>query len=243
MPDLQQHLTGTMGLSRAVADYFTSRKRPAGNEYWLNQSTYMSTAPGYVFIPAYFDLLIRQGVQPEDLMNDDLIGAMESILQSAGKLEYRKISYDGHLEECRSILERSGAGGNLNKVENELVNRPFSTVPPRFRSLRRANTFLYTFGIGKFDFDLLFTSWELIVPLLLMLDDFSDIDKDIAEADENCLLDGGPINENFFLLNAVVEKLFLSLHNINPILANYLRSMKNEAVARNMLLIMTKGVS
>lgn len=242
MSDLQQHLTGTLGLGSQVVDFFISRKRPEGNEYWLNQSTYMSSAPGYVFIPAYLDLLVRQGIRADELLTDSFVIPMEHVLQSAGKLEYRKITHARHLDECRAILKNAGvADDNIANVERELVNRPFNDIPAKFRSLRRANTFLYTFAVARFDLNLLFTSWELVVPLLLLLDDFSDIDKDIADGDENCLLDGGPVMENFFELTGVVEKLLSGLSTINPDLAAYLRGMKNEAVARNMLLIMSKG--
>ena len=244
MPDSLPNLINVLGLEPGTADFFSTRKVPQGNEYWLNKASYVSSAPGYLFIPVYFDLLIKQKVDTKALLANDLLVTMEAVLKSAGKLEYKKITHAQHIDECRTILKNAGVlGTNIVRVEHELVNRPFAKIDSRFTSLRRANTFLYTFGGRKLDFAILHSTWELIVPLFLMLDDFSDIEKDMAERDENCLLDGGHIHENFFELNALADLLIKATSRINPSLASYLNEVKSESVARNMLPILVKGTS
>jgi hypothetical protein len=244
MPETLPNLTDTLGLEPGIAGFFSTRKVPQGNEYWLNMANYISAAPGYLFIPVYFDLLIKQNIDAKVLLTEDLLVTMEAVLKSAGKLEYRKITHAQHIDECRKILKDAGVlDKNITRVEHDLVNRPFAKIHSRFSSLRRANTFLYAFAGRKLDFGLLHSTWELIVPLFLMLDDFSDIEKDMAEHEENCLLDGAHVYENFFELNALADMLIKSTSKINPSLASYLAGMKSESVARNMLPILVKGTS
>src|SRR5688572_13380982 len=141
MPETLPNLVNTLGLGPGTADFFSKRKVPHGNEYWLNKASYVSSAPGYLFIPVYFDLLIKQGVDAKALLAEELIVTMEAILKSAGKLEYKKISHAKHIEECRAILKTAGVlDMNITRVEHDLVDRPFAKIHSRFSSLRRANT-------------------------------------------------------------------------------------------------------
>jgi hypothetical protein len=235
-------LTDRLGLDPLVANLFFNRRLPANNEYWLKRSGYISLSTGYIFIPAFFDLLLKKGFDAQIILAEDLLMTMERILQSAGKMEYKMIDPLQHVNNCRQVLMTAGVSEKeIQATELLLVDRPFSRIPSRFTALRRANTFLYTFAGRSIDFETLFVAWEALVPLLLMLDDFADIKEDQAGREENCLLNGGAVGDNFFELIAISEKLIESLRPANSPLADYLKGLKDEAVARNMLAIMKMG--
>lgn len=242
MSELTEHFTETLGMGADVVEFFSNRPVPEHNDYWLSQTQYVSKALGFVFVPAYIDLLIKQGISASLLLTDGFLLPMERILNSAGALEHKRISSDEHIKECRIILRNAGlTEGQIQLAENNLVNRPFHMIPARYKSLQRGNTFLYSFSGTSIDPDLVFRTWEYTVPLFLILDDFQDIAHDLVEGEENCLLDKGSINENFFELSAAVDLLLGKLKPINAALSKYLVSLKREAVARNMLIILSKG--
>src|SRR5688500_6631155 len=129
MPDTLPDLISALGLEPGTADLFSRRKVLHGNEYWLNKARYVSSAPGYLFIPVYFDLLIKQKLDAKVLLTEDLLVTMEAVLKSAGKLEYEKITHAQHIDECRKILTGAGVlDKNIAKVEHDLVNRPFEKI-------------------------------------------------------------------------------------------------------------------
>jgi hypothetical protein len=244
MSAIQNILIDKLGLQPFIAEFFVRRKLPGNNDYWLNRSNYVSLSTGYIFIPVFFDSLVKRGIPANEILGEDLLLTMERVLQSAGRMEYKKISGEEHIQDCRSLLlEANVSSAEVERAEAKLVHRPFRELPARFAALRRANTFLYTFGGSTFDFDIIFHTWEMVLPLLLMLDDFADLEEDILNGEENCLLDGGGVTENMFELVAHCERMLNELSEINPLLSIYLRSLKDEAVARNMLSIMMKGTT
>jgi hypothetical protein len=235
-------LTDNLGISPKVAGLFVNRRLPPENEYWSKRSGYVSLSTGYIFIPVFFDLLIKKGFDATVVLSEDLLATMENILQSAGRMEYKMIDPVQHVANCRRILEEAGISDtDIRRSEERLVDRSFARIPSKYKALQRANTFLYTFAGRPVDFDDLFTTWELLIPLMLMLDDFTDVEEDHAAREENCLLDSGNIPDNFFELIAISSKLLVDLASLNAPLATYLKGLKDEALARNMLGIMKMG--
>jgi hypothetical protein len=243
MPVSEAILIEQLGIEPQIAQFFVQRKRPGNNEYWLKQTHYVSLSTGYIFIPVFFDLLVKKGLSVESLLAENFLVTMESILQSAGRMEYRKISEAEHVLGCRLCLAQSGyTEDEIEAVEKKLVYRSFSRVPSRYTSLRRANTFLYLFAGREADFERISDTWELLLPLLLILDDFADLEQDQVAGEENCLLDGGKITENMFELIGCAGNMIRELATINVVLSTYLTKLKDEAVARNMLKIMSKAM-
>jgi hypothetical protein len=241
MPVSAALLIEKLGIDPPTADFFVQRRMPGNNEYWSRQTHFVSVSTGYIFIPVFFDLLIKEGLAAEKILAEDRLLTMENILQSAGRMEYKKVSMAQHIADCRSVLMKTGLSEeNIDAAERMLVHRPFTKVPTRFASLRRANTFLYVFADDQAHYGLIFKSWELLLPLLLMLDDFADLEQDHAAGEENCLLDDGRVTDNFFELVRCAESMLDELSKINKLLADYLRKLKDEAVARNLLTIMGK---
>jgi hypothetical protein len=239
---IEQILTEQLGLEASIASLFAGRALPGNNEYWSNRREYVSLSTGYIFIPVFFDLLAKRGLPTSTILSEDLLLVMEDILQSAGRMEYGRITSSQHIADCRQTLIHAGVGeGQIMRAEEQLIQRPFTVIPQRFTALKRANTFLYTFAGRRIDFELVFNSWEMILPLLLILDDFTDLAEDQASGEENCLLDGGNVADNFFELVGYCNQLLIELNLYNPALANYLRGLKNEATAMNMLSIFTQG--
>ena len=242
MPVSEVLLIEKLGIDPPTAEFFVQRRKPGNNEYWLKQTHFVSLSTGYIFIPVFFDLLIKNGLPPEKMLAEELLLKMEGILQSAGRMEYKKISMAQHIDDCRALLRAGGlSDGNIKTAEQILVQRAFTRVPSRFTSLRRANTFLYVFAVHGNDYEVIFKTWELLLPLLLMLDDFADLEQDYDAGEENCLLDGGKVIDNLFELVRCADTMLAELKKINGPLADYLRKLKDEAVARNLLTIMSKA--
>jgi hypothetical protein len=242
MHSIEHILTNQLGVDPSTAALFARRRLPGNNEYWTNRKDYISLSTGYIFIPVFFDLLAKRGLPTTAILSEDLLLVMEEVLQSAGRMEYSRITTSQHLLDCRQTLVKAGVSeADITNAEEKLVRRSFTLIPDRFIALRRANTFLYIFAGRRVDFELVFNSWELVLPLLLMLDDFTDLAEDQAAGEENCLLDGGQVTNNFFELVRYCNQLLTELSVHNPLLAGYLRGLKNEATARNMLSIMTQG--
>jgi hypothetical protein len=242
MHSIEHILTSQLGVDPSTAAFFARRRLPGDNEYWTNRKSYVSLSTGYIFIPVFFDLLAKRGLSITTIHSEDLLLVMEDVLRSAGRMEYSRITASQHIADCRQTLGKAGVSdADIAKAEERLVLRPFKLIPDRFNALRRANTFLYIFAGQRVDFELVFNSWEMVLPLLLMLDDFTDLAEDRAAGEENCLLDGGQIADNFFELIRYCNQLLNELSFHNPQLADYLRGLKNEATARNMLSIMTQG--
>lgn len=168
-------------------------------------------------MPLFYDLLIRQGVPTEALLAETHLTAVEEILDSVARFEFGEQPYTAHLRTCRQTLAARGvSAARILAIEQQLVGRPFREVPPAFTALARANTFLYATALISDDFALLHHTWESVMPLLLFLDDVTDLAEDQAKGEENCLLQGGTPTESFFTLYPVLARFVTQLEPLHP---------------------------
>ncbi|NBO59062.1 MAG: hypothetical protein EBU73_09050, partial [Chitinophagia bacterium] len=79
------------GVDLHIGAKFVDRPVPLNNLYWKNRTIYLPGAPGYIFIPIYFDILRRSGASLDELFDESFLQSSESILHSAALHEYEEI--------------------------------------------------------------------------------------------------------------------------------------------------------
>jgi hypothetical protein len=241
MPNLKYYLETNLGIDRNVIESLCNREVPANNEYWKGRTSFLSQSPGYLFIPILLDLFLKSDLDPCVLSESHLL-LIEDILNSAARQEAQKITYVQHHEECKTILHRFGISDQeILKIEQGLVKRPFRLFPSKFKSLQRANTYLYSGALFPNDYDLIFHVWECVMPLFLFMDDLTDLSEDIVIQSENCLLDSDDVENSFFILHPLMAESIKPLEKINDCLYEELNQMRQEAIAATLKGMLLSG--
>lgn len=231
MSELQHYLKNDLGIHNNTIEFLCSRQVPKNNEYWMGRKDFISRSPGYLFIPILLDLFLKSNLGATVLSELHLL-LIEEILDSAARQESGRITYANHHQECKGILHSIGISAEeIIKIEQSLVNRPFTLFPDNYKSLRRANSYLYSAILFPNEYDLIFSFWESIMPLFLFLDDLTDLPQDSASHSENCLLDSPDLENNFFTLNPLIAESIKPVENINGVLYKELNRMRQEAIA------------
>lgn len=241
MPPLQNYLKQDLGIHPDVIELLCSREVPKNNEYWKGRKSYLSHSPGYLFLPILLDLLLKSKVGTSVLSESHLL-LIEKVLHSAACQEAGSITYMQHHQECRNILYQAGiAEGEIRKIEESLINRAFTLFPEKYKSLRRANSFLYSAALFPNHYDLFFHFWESVMPLFLFLDDLTDLAEDLVNKSENCLLDSSSIENNFFALHTIIAESIKPLEIVNWQLYQELNKLRQEAVASTLGGVLLSG--
>ena len=195
-------LTDQLGVDSDIARFFVDRPVPQDNRYWKGRLLYVAQGNGYLFIPLVYDILYRLGVPKEALLEEAHIRLMESVLDSAGKVEFDGLSGATHVEACREIL--------LGSVRNpwlwrELLDyfekgQPTATLGLPVPPLNRADTFL--FSLCNLDMNESLTRsflkyWYALIAFFLMMDDVMDWEEDKKLGEENAILHLGDGPEAF----------------------------------------------
>lgn len=226
----------TLSLDARVTATFAHRQIPRLNAYWQKRTDYITTSPGYYFIPVYFDLLVRQGVPGSALLAESTLTAMEEILDSVARLERKHFDFFVHREHCRQSLSKRGISNlEIAVIENQLVNKPFEKIPENFQALTRANTFLYAVALASPDYSLIFRTWENLMPLILFLDDVEDLKEDQKAGEENSLLEGPGIEESFFQLHPILLTLTQNLQPINRVVYHHFNELRLRALVKGIV--------
>jgi hypothetical protein len=229
MSPLLTYLEFDLGIDPGIAELLCNRPVPENNEYWKRRNTYLSKSPGYLFIPILMDLLLKSKSN-QSTISEQHLQLIEKILHHAALQERTESGYSQLRIDCQNILQAMGVSGDeIKKIEN-LVDRPFSIFPPKYKSLQRANTFLYSAALFPNDHDLVFGHWESVMPLFLFLDDLTDLQDDIANQSENCLLDSPNIENNFFELYPLFASSIKPLQKINIKIYQELDKLRQEAI-------------
>jgi len=241
MPAFQNYLKNDLGIDTRVIELLCAREVPKNNAYWKGRKTYVSQSPGYLFIPIHLDLLLKSNVGVSVLSEAHVL-LIEKILHSAACQEAGSITYMQHHEECQNILRQVGISKEeIRKIEESLINRPFTLFPEKYKSLRRANSFLYSAALFPNHYDLFFHFWESVMPLFLFLDDLTDLAEDVANKAENCLLDSPSIENNFFALHSIISVSIKPLEIVNSKLYHELNKLRQEAVASTLGGVLLSG--
>jgi hypothetical protein len=223
------------GVDLEIGACYVDRKIPEGNLYWKDRTIYLPSAPGYIFMPIFADLLIRAGAKKEMLLADKLLSTAENILHSAAQLEHKKITWEQHVAQVLLIKPHPSAQtlfGNLDQYLSQ-GPKPKSTgagLGTKFPSLNRADTYLVlltTLDNDSFDLKLALDAWYSLMTYFLIMDDLADIKDDLKNNEENAFIDAGLDQHGVSIINEMINDSIDIMNRINPVMANRIDHKKS----------------
>lgn len=217
------------GVDLEIGSRFVDRAVPKDNLYWKNRSIYLSSAPGYFFIPIVFDLFHRCGADKHELLSEPLLLLQESILHSAAKLEHRLIDWETHVQE---VVEAVSPSMCRPQFEEELIHYMHRSLPVKdigsrlgtpFSSLNRADSYLFVLLALRspaLDLGRAIEGWYALMTYFLILDDLADIKDDLRQGEENVLLDAGMNERGIQVIGGMIDNSVQVMNTINPVMGN-----------------------
>ncbi len=219
-----------------IARYFVDRRVPAHNLYWKNRTIYLPSAPGYIFIPIYFDLLLRSGADKTELLNNHSAEVSEFILNSAARLESKQIRWKEHIEEIQnhllSHIQRKSFYDSVSQYlfQEKPIKQANMDLGTAYPSLNRADSYLFLLSAlqsPSLKEAVAVDAWYALMTYFLILDDLSDIKEDLQNQEENVLIDAGINQQGIHEINSMLSKSIEVLAKVNPILSERLEKQKN----------------
>lgn len=223
-------------LDLSVARFFVDRSVPKGNLYWKNRTIYLPSAPGYIFIPVYFDLLLRSGAEKSELLSEETVRDSEFILHSAARMEAKQIRWKQHIEEIQAQLIVKVHRIELYKSLEVYLSqeRPKKSdklnLGTIFPSLNRADGYLFMITILKseqLNEQAAVDAWRALMTYFLIMDDLSDIKEDLQNDEENAFVDAGLHTQGVQEISRMLNNSIEYLNSVNPILGKRLQQQKN----------------
>lgn len=217
------------GVDMEIGKFLVDRRVPADNLYWKDRLLYIVPMPGYLFIPLYIDIQFRLGLSKEQLLSEDHLQLVEAILHSAAKLEGETIDFEEHIAECIALTEPVNRNPELlqdlryyfgGEIQKSTVH-----LGARYPSLNRADAYLFSLCIFEFDQDVktaLVNAWYALISYYLMIDDLDDLEADYIHQEENAVIEAGLDDNGAKSIEAVFDKCFSTMNEINPVLANHI---------------------
>ncbi len=198
----KEHLHYNLGVDESIAKYFVDRKVPENNRYWKGRYLYVAGGTGYLFIPLFFDLQFKCGVDREYIMNEEYVKLMEEVLNSAALHEFGEINFQEHLANCKTIMENRIRNYSLYDdllayFDDEQLTQ-YKNLGTLSKALNRADTLLFSvcfLEIDKQVTDQILKNWYALVPSFLLMDDVSDLHDDKKNNEENSIDDFGSGSE------------------------------------------------
>lgn len=194
----KQTLVENFGIDSEIAAFFVNRKIPEGNSYWKGRLLYISSGTGYLFIPLWFDLQFKIGIEKTTLLNEAYIQIGEAILNSAAKHEMSQLTLAQHIDNCKALVE---AHIKQHALYNDLLTyfqnfslRPYKNLGTISPALNRGDSMLFMLCVLDCDtviLDKLIAGWQALVPSFLLMDDVMDIEEDKINGEENSIIDFG----------------------------------------------------
>jgi hypothetical protein len=223
----KKFLVSQYGIDESIAKFFVDRETPKNNLYWHEKYLYVQPTPGYLFIPLVVDLLLKIGIDKEQLLSEEFITCMEQIGNVSALEETKQISEEQGLFQCREIAMRNCNNEKWLKIvtdyfhhapENMLVHL---TTP--YKALHRGDVFLFSLAalnFGEALYEKVAEYWFALISTLLLLDDAEDIEIDKKNGDENAFLESGLNSESIEKIKELVGKNLRLIGSINPVMAN-----------------------
>ncbi len=217
------------GIDMQIAQQFVDREVPLGNLYWGNRKIYLPGAPGYIFMPLFFDILFRCGADKELILSEYFFLLSESILNSAANLEHKKINWPTHVDDLCIIIKPHVKREELyHSLKEYLESSPLRKVNDSrfgtpYPSLNRADSYLLLIACippGKFDEEKAIKGWYALMTYFLILDDLADIKEDLSSGEENVFVESGLNTEGLKIISTMIEDSYNEMMIINPIMAN-----------------------
>ena len=233
----KQELIVYKGVDPEIAAFFVDRAVPKNNAYWKGRYLYVTRGNGFLFIPLFFDLQLRAGVDRKVLLDEGYVQLMESIMDLAGKYELGEIDFEKHIQAIDELVSKRSV--QISLLENLRVY--FSKNPPvqignigtNNTALNRGDVFLYlltVLPVCEETINKIIDYWYLLIPSFLMMDDIMDLQDDIEKQEENSLTffgyDAIGIKKALLFLNDNLSKL----EEINPTLGRNLKEVVDEKI-------------
>ena len=234
------------GVDMEIGRFYVDRKVPLNNVYWKKRHLYIPPVPGFFFMPIFSDLAFRAGIEKSSILSEDFIQLAEKILDSAGRLEQKDISWEEHINECIQFAEFKLANkGFLEDLKSYFAgNKEKASVPlgTPYPSLNRADAYLFALCAISFDQDKkakLVESWYALMTYFLILDDLVDIKDDFKNNEENALIEAGLSEQGAAVITEMINRSYVQMEKINPVMANRIdhkrQSLDVEAIIRSFL--------
>jgi hypothetical protein len=232
------------GVDMEIGRFYVDRKVPVNNAYWEKRHLYIPPVPGFFFMPIFSDLAFRVGIEKSTILSEDFIQLAEKILDSAGRLEQKQISWEEHINECVQLAALKMANRDfLEDLKSYFAgNKSNASVPlgTPYPSLNRADAYLFALCAISFDQDKkvkLVESWYALMTYFLILDDLADIKDDFKNNEENALIEAGLSEQGAAIITGMINRSYIQMEKINPVMANRIdhkrQSLDVEAIIRS----------
>jgi hypothetical protein len=234
------------GVDMEIGRFYVDRKVPADNVYWKKRHLYIPPVPGYYFMPIFSDLVYRSGIEKTVILSEDFLGLAEKILDSAGRLEQKEISWEEHITECIELAESKVVNTAFledlktyfsGKKENTSVH-----LGTPYPSLNRADAYLFALCTISFDQEKkikLLESWYALMTYFLILDDLVDIKEDFKNNEENALIEAGLSKQGAAIITDMINRSYVNMEKINPVMSNRIdhkrQNLDVEAIIKSFL--------
>lgn len=223
----KEDLKLSYGIDMEIGKFFVDRKVPENNLYWKDRLLYINPMPGYLFIPIYTDIEYRLGISKSELLSEEHISFMESIMHCIARQEFSALSQKQHVRECieitRAVCRNEKLMGQLQRYfEGERVIDGISFGMP-YQALNRVDTYLFTLCFFEFDDNTkkkLIDGWHALMGFYLITDDLDDISDDINENEENTIVEAGLSDSGAKAVENIMQQTYLTMNAINPVFAN-----------------------
>lgn len=221
-------LTQQLGVDPGIASFFVDRSVPQDNRYWKDRLLYVARGTGFLFIPLVYDLLLRLGLDKEELLREAHVLRMEAVLDSAGKVEFDDLPGIEHVAACRAIMGSAAANTWLwDALAEYFINNegePTADLGKPIPPLNRADTFLFSLCDLDMDEDTtrcFIRYWYALIAAFLMMDDVIDWEKDELNGEENSVSYLGKGKDGLLKAIEMLRENFATLGAINPQLCTF----------------------
>lgn len=228
-------LTGKYGVDDKIATFFADREPPVNNLYWKGKLLYLRPSPGYLFIPLIVDLFFKLGINKQQLLSEQFVGAMEQIGHICALEETGQISVSDAIKLCSDLVKSSCRNKEWHSHLFDFLNNGnkifFDRFSTPFKALHRGDVFL--FSVCKLEFtnelgEKLAEHWFALISILLLLDDAEDIETDQETGEVNAFLESGLNTAGVKNILEWVDKSLTKIETINSSMAHQLHEQFTE---------------
>ena len=213
------------GVDEEVAAFFVDRKIPQENSYWEKRLLYVANGTGYLFIPLFFDIQLKMGVNKKTLLSEDYIQLSEHILDSAARYEKNQYDFNTHIQRCKELVYTKTVQHNLFADLDHFFNQakliPYKYLGTTNRALNRGDSFLFllcVLDVPETTLQEIIKGWYALTPSFLLMDDVMDLQEDKQRGEENSINEFGEgadavkkaieyLKNNFNILKTFNQKL------------------------------------
>ncbi|ULQ56667.1 hypothetical protein KJS94_00460 [Flavihumibacter rivuli] len=225
----KQQLTVGMGVDPEIAAFFVDRKVPQDNSYWKGRLLYVARGTGYLFIPLYYDLKLKLGLDKSILLGEAYVGLMEKILHEAARQELGELGFQEHIRNIEAFVRPQVVNhdlfGRLHDYFQQQSREPLGNIGTDKPALNRGDALLYQLCVlpeGS-PYEEVIRQWCHLVPSFLLMDDLMDMKEDQENNEENALSQYGFDANGVKAAIRDLEGNFQAIGELNPALSEFFK--------------------